>query len=180
MVWTNKATTLLSPLKNTQVYNPRVLSERGLLDTGTWTILDTHVWWYDNSRILNVYDGGTPRRMVNPLHTASTERLARETDTAVLVANHEYMEVLLHYYDFNNVRRQLVYNNAEGSWYPFRIDRREGNGQASPDRSGRLRALRFGLPPVRKRQRIHRGDPVPLPPHRARYFPEETIQGIAP
>ncbi len=61
----------------------------------------------------------------------------------------------------------------------LRVHRREGDGQAPPDRSGGLRPLRFRLPAVRERQRVHRRDPIPLPPRRSRHLPAPPLQGMS-
>ncbi len=60
----------------------------------------------------------------------------------------------------------------------LRHHRWQGDGQAPSDRSGRLRPLRLRLSPVRGRERVHRGNPIPFPSRRTRSVPAPFVQGL--
>jgi hypothetical protein len=84
------------------------------------------VWWIDEARVLNVFDGGRPRQIPNPLKYGSIERLGdRQLARVYLEANPEYSEVIIHFpdEDENNPSAQIVYNYDLNAWSYWRLPR---------------------------------------------------------
>ena len=128
VAWTDKRMALL-----TETFDPDSVFERryvdggrGLLANNAWTEADGKVYWFDEHRVLNVFDGGQPRQLPNPLKYATIERLSdAQTARAYMVPNAEYGEVILHYPrdDDNNPDRQLVYNYLMNAWSVWSLPR---------------------------------------------------------
>ena len=128
VAWTDKRMALL--LENgdpTSVFERRYIDGgRGLLGNRSWCEADGQIWWYDEHRVLNVYDGGRPRQIINPLKYATIDRIDDEAAArSFLVPNPEYSEIILHYPDTGSgeINAQVVYNYANDAWSPWRLSR---------------------------------------------------------
>lgn len=133
VVWTDKRMALLTETFDPDsVFARRYVDDRGLLANRAWTEANGQVWFYDEHRVLNVFDGGRPRQIINPLKAATMERLSdAQTARAYLVPNPEYGEIILHYpaANANNPDRQLVYNYIMGVWYLWSLSRTGWHGK---------------------------------------------------
>jgi hypothetical protein len=128
IAWTDRRMALL-----TETFDPDSVFQRRYVDGGrgmmanlAWTEADGQVFWYDENRVLNVFDGGRPRQIENPLKYATIERINdRQMARAYLVPNPEYGEIILHYPTGNadNPDRQLVYNYVHDCWDLWAFDR---------------------------------------------------------
>lgn len=124
MVWTDTRAILLAPRNDIYVFTKSVISLRGLLTSHSWTESDGRVWWFDQTRTLNVFDGGNARQVLNPMRHVSTE-IIKDADIYLcfMSSDVEQGEVILHYPDANGFFRELVYNYMEDAWYAFALDR---------------------------------------------------------
>ncbi len=128
IAWTDKRMALL-----TETFDPNSVFDRryvdggrGLMANNAWTEADGAIYWYDESRVLNIYEGGRPRQIVNPLKYASIDRIEQSAlPRAYLEPNPEYGEVILHYPDTGSEEcdTQLVYNYLEDAWSLWRLER---------------------------------------------------------
>lgn len=128
IAWTDKRMALL-----TETFDPdSVFSRkyidggRGLLANNAWCEADGSVWWIDEHRVLNVFDGGRPRQIPNPLKYGTIERLGdRQLARVYLEPNPEYSEVIIHYPDLDetNPDAQIVYNYLLDAWSYWRLPR---------------------------------------------------------
>lgn len=128
IAWTDKRMALL-----TETFDPDSVFQRRYVDGGrgmmanlAWTEVDGQVFWFDEARTLNVFDGGRPRQIENPIKYATIERIDdRQMARAYLVSNPEYGEIILHYPAGNadNPDRQLVYNYIHECWDVWRFNR---------------------------------------------------------
>lgn len=126
--WTDKRFAIL-----TETFDPNSVFERryvdggrGLIANNAWCEADGRLWWYDEHRVLNRFDGGRPVQIPNPLKYGTIERLNDvQTARAYMVPNPEYGEVILHYPTENNdiPDRQLVYNYILDAWYVWGLPR---------------------------------------------------------
>ena len=99
---------------------------RGLLANNAWCEADGQLWWLDEARVLNVYDGGRPRQVQNPLKYGTIERLGdRQLARVYLEPNPEFAEVIVHFPDVGSdePNAQIVYNYQEGAWSYWRLPR---------------------------------------------------------
>ena len=99
---------------------------RGLLANNAWCEADGQVWWLDEARVLNVFDGGRPRQIANPLKYGTIERLGdRQLARVYLEPNPEYSEVIIHFPDLDadNPDAQVVYNYGLDAWSYWRLPR---------------------------------------------------------
>jgi hypothetical protein len=121
IAWTDRRMALL-----TETFDPDSVFQRryvdggrGMMANGAWCEADGQVFWFDESRTLNAFDGGRPRQIENPIKYATIERINdRQMARAYLVPNPEYGEIILHYPTGNgdNPDRQLVYNYVNQCW----------------------------------------------------------------
>lgn len=112
---------------------------RGLMANRSWVEADGRVWWYDETRTLNVWDGGAPRQVPNPLRLGTIERLPdRAIGRAYMSCNPEFNEVVLWYDNTggDDPNEALVYNYADEAWSTWAL----GRG-ACTHRVGAIRAL---------------------------------------
>ena len=127
IAWTDKRMALLRETFDFDVFSREYIDGgRGLLANQAWTEADGQVWWLDETRTLNVYDGGRPRQIVNNNRYASIERLSDAQAARVyLEPNHEYGEIIIHYPqdDDLEIDAQLVYNYLHDCWYPWGLAR---------------------------------------------------------
>lgn len=145
VVWTDTRSVLLSPRNDLYVFTKSTISLRGLLTSHSWVESDGRVWWFDQTRTLNVFDGGGARQVLNPMRHVSTE-IIKDTDLALcfMSSDAENGEVSLHYPDKDGFFRELVYNYMEDAWYAFALDRISMTDAHGPrptvgiDRSGQV------------------------------------------
>ena len=127
IAWTDKRMALLRETFDFDVFSREYIDGgRGLLANQAWTEADGQVWWLDETRTLNVYDGGRPRQIINNNRYATIERLSNAQAARVyLEPNHEYGEVIIHYpQDVDTeIDAQLVYNYLHDCWYPWSLPR---------------------------------------------------------
>jgi hypothetical protein len=128
VAWTDRRMALLTETFDPDsVFSRRYIDGgRGLLANQSWTEADGQVWWFDEHRTLNVFDGGRPRQIQNPLKYATIERLNDDQlARAYLVPNQEYGEIILHYPDVGSDEcdTQLVYNYLDNAWSIWRLER---------------------------------------------------------
>jgi hypothetical protein len=124
MVWTDRAAYLFTPRADVYTFTEREIAERGLLANQAWCEADGRVWWYDQARALNVFDGGSVSQIPNPLRMASVEQIDPVAlRDLYLTPNTGHGEVILGYRDIYGALRQLVYNYRENAWYPWRLNR---------------------------------------------------------
>lgn len=99
---------------------------RGLLSNLAWCEVDGQVFWIDETRTLNVFDGGRPRQIINQNKYASIERASDAQAARIyLRSNQEFGEVILFYPTGDNeeVTAQLVYNYLHDCWYLWALSR---------------------------------------------------------
>jgi hypothetical protein len=124
LAWTDTRAILLAPRNDLYVFTKSVISLRGLLTSHTWVESDGRVWWFDQTRTLNVFDGGGARQVVCPMRHISTENI-QDSDISLcfMSSDAEQGEIILHYPDSTGFFRELVYNYMEDAWYAFALDR---------------------------------------------------------
>ena len=139
VIWTDKRMAVLRETFDTNVFDRDYIDGgRGLLANNAWCEADGRVWWLDEHRTLNVYDGGRPRQIVNTNKVASVERLEDPQVSRIdLVANQEFGEIIISYPEGNsdNPDKQLVYNYIHDVWYPWSIARTAWTGRVGSLRS---------------------------------------------
>jgi hypothetical protein len=99
---------------------------RGLMSNNAWIEADGQVWWYDETRNLNVWDGGAPVQIDNPLRLGTIERVSDAAIArAYMSANPEFSEVILHIgmSDPNLPETQLVFNYTDKTWTFWNLTR---------------------------------------------------------
>lgn len=127
-VWTDKAMAMLTETNNLATVFARTYIDggRGLLANRSWCEADGQVWWMDEARALNVFDGGRPREIPNPLRRGTIDRV-NEVATAriYMAANPEYGEVTIWYPSGDSAEcdRALVYNYREEAWSVWGLNR---------------------------------------------------------
>lgn len=122
--WTDISMQILRPRTDTYVFTLAPLAQRGLLATDCWCEADGRIWWFDQTRTLNVFDGGAPRQIINPMSHVSVETIDEDAlDGCYVSVDVKYAEIHLHYPGNDGVYRELVYNYVEDAWYPFVLDR---------------------------------------------------------
>jgi hypothetical protein len=127
VAWTDKVMAVLTETGNIDSVFRRdyVTGSRGLLANAAWCESDGQVWWLDEHRVLNVFDGGRPRQIVCPMRGVTLDAMdLHRTDEITLTSHEEYSEVIIDYIDVAGDARQMVYNWADQAWYPWRLDRR--------------------------------------------------------
>lgn len=124
IVWTDTAAYEVTARTDLFVFAEDQISSRGILGPRTWITADDRVWWFDQTRTLNVYDGGRPRPIPSTIRNAALE-VIEDADVArlSLSSDSENGEISLHYPGRDGVFRELVYNYREDAWYPFKLDR---------------------------------------------------------
>jgi len=140
-VWTDKRLAIFTENTDPYVVFSRTYVDggRGLLTPRAWCEADGVVWWIDETRTLNRYDGGRPVQIANPLKYATVERLdLASLEGAYLTPNPEYGEVIFHYPQPGDPAptRQVVYNYMQDCWYMWELSR-----SAWTSRSGRVPTL---------------------------------------
>ena len=124
MVWTDTALYLITARTDLYVFSESQVSSRGILANKCWVVSDDKLWWFDQTRTLNVYDGGRATQIVCPLSNATLEAVTPEgLYRTTLSSNDEQGEISLHYPDADGNMRELVYNYREGVWYQFNMNR---------------------------------------------------------
>lgn len=124
MVWTDTRAVLLAPRNDLYVFTKNTIAQRGLLTSSSWVESDGRVWWFDQTRTLNVFDGGGARQVLNPMRHVSTEIISTTNIyLCFMSADPEQGEIILHYPDDTGFFRELVYNYMEDTWYAFALDR---------------------------------------------------------
>lgn len=124
MVWTDTSLYLITARTDIYVFSESQVSSRGILANKCWVVADDRLWWYDQTRTLNVYDGGRATQIVCPLSNATLEAVTDDgLYRTTLSSNNEHGEISLHYPDRNGIMRELVYNYREDAWYPFNMNR---------------------------------------------------------
>jgi len=124
IAWTDKRMALLTETGNiNSVFSRRYVDgSRGMLANKTWCEADGQVWWYDEARVLNVFDGGRPRQVQNPLKYGTIDRVSdAQMARAYMVPNPEFGEILLWYPDGDGTEPDvaLVYNYLFDAWSAF-------------------------------------------------------------
>lgn len=124
VLWTDTRMILLAPRNDLYVFTKSVVALRGLLTSHSWTESDGRVWWFDQTRTLNVFDGGGARQVLNPMRHVSTE-LIKDTDLDLcfMSSDAENGEIILHYPDKDGFFREVVYNYLDDAWYTFALNR---------------------------------------------------------
>lgn len=124
VVWTDTRMILLAPRNDLYVFTKSTVALRGLLTSHSWTESDGRVWWFDQTRTLNVFDGGSARQIVNPMRHVSTE-LIKDLDISLcfMSSDAENGEIILHYPDKDGFFREVVYNYLDNAWYNFALNR---------------------------------------------------------
>lgn len=141
VVWTDTTAYLLAPRPDIYVFSEREISDHGLLSSGSWCEAEGRVWWFDQSRTLNVFDGGAVRQVPNPIKRSTLERLSdANAEFCSMTVQSEFGEVRLHYRDLTGRMREAVYNYALDCWYAFDLDRMTMTPEHSPRPTVGLRA----------------------------------------
>lgn len=124
IVWTDTASYEITARPDINVFAETQISGRGILGPRTWVVADDRLWWYDQTRTLNVYDGGRARQVICPMRNSTLEAVLDEgVGQLSLSSDVENGEVSLHYPDRNGLMRELVYNYREDVWYTFNLNR---------------------------------------------------------
>jgi hypothetical protein len=130
IAWTDKRMALLTETGDPDsVFARRYIDGgRGLLCNNGWCEADGLIWWMDEQRVLNVWDGGRPTQVINPLRLATVERVDdAQLSRAYMVPNPEFGEVIFWYPDPDDpaglLWTGLVYSYADQAWSIWRFDR---------------------------------------------------------
>lgn len=128
VAWTDKRMALLTETGDPDSVFARryVDGGRGLMANRSWCEADGRVWWFDETRTLNVWDGGSPRQIICPLRLGTIERLTdRSTARAYMVANQEFGEIVLWYPTGGGEtpNEALVYNYVDDAWTVWALPR---------------------------------------------------------
>lgn len=124
VVWTDMAMHMLTPRSDLYVFTEKMITRRGLLAQDAWIESENKIWFFDNSRTLNVYDGGAPRQVENPIYDATIGQLdPTDVDNISMSTMVRFGEIILNYRDRNGGRRQLVYNHLIDRWYNWSLSR---------------------------------------------------------
>jgi hypothetical protein len=128
VAWTDKRMALLTETFDPDsVFSRRYIDGgRGLLANQAWCEADGQVWWLDENRTLNVFDGGRPRQIINTNKLSSVERIEDPQAARIyMTPNPEYGEIVISYPRNTNdePNAQLVYNYLHNCWYPWSLDR---------------------------------------------------------
>lgn len=123
VAWTDKAGYLFRPRDDLYTFTEEEIGG-GLLANQAWCEADNRIWWFDQARSLNVYDGGSVSQVINPMRMASVELMDPTTlSSAALSARASHGEIILRYRDIYGSQRQIVHNYRENVWYPWRLNR---------------------------------------------------------
>lgn len=129
VAWTDKRMAVLSETGDSDSVFARtyVDGSRGLLANRAWCEADATIWWLDETRNLNGFDGGRPRTIVNPLKGFLERMTDKEAARVYLVANPEFTEVLIWFplgADATEPDACIVYNySGDGCWSFWRLPR---------------------------------------------------------
>lgn len=128
LAWTDKRMALLTETGDPDsVFARRYIDGgRGLMANRSWAEADGVVWWYDETRTLNRWDGGRPSQVHNTLRLGTLERASdRDMARAYMVANQEFREVILWYPTTDNdiCDQALVYNYDDDAWSLWALPR---------------------------------------------------------
>lgn len=128
VVWTDKAMALLTETNDVGTVFRRdyVDGGRGLLANRAWCEADGQIWWVDESRTLNVFDGGRPRPIPNPMKRGTIDRVNEVATARIYVtANSEYGEIAIWYPSGDSLEcdRAIVYNYIENAWSIWGLNR---------------------------------------------------------
>lgn len=133
VLWTESSMHMFEPRTDLYVFSERTPISRGLLAPDAWCESDGRIWWFDNARVLNMFDGGAPRQIPNPMRTASIEALDEtQLELCSMTQHAQHSEVILLYPTLLGGMAQLVYNYADNVWYPWRLDRIALTDRAGP------------------------------------------------
>jgi hypothetical protein len=132
---------MLTPRSDLYVFSEGTVVKRGLLAQDAWIESDKKIWFYDTTRTLNVYDGGAPRQIPNPIFKATIGQLdPTDVDNVSMSTLQRFGEIILNYRDRDGARRQLVYNHLLNRFYNWTLSR-----SALADEQGVQPALTIGL-----------------------------------
>lgn len=127
IAWTDKRMAMLTETFDNNVFRRTYVDGgRGLLSNTAWCEADGQVWWLDEARTLNVFDGGRPRQVINTNKLATFERLDDPQASRIfLTPNPEFGEIIISYSDTSgtDANRQLIYNYLHDVWYPWSLER---------------------------------------------------------
>ena len=128
VVWTDKAMALVNETGdfNTILGRRYIDGARGMLSNRAWCEADGRLWWIDGGRTLNMFDGGRPVEIENPLRRGTIDRVNEVGAPRIyMAANAEYGEVLIWYPsgDSTECDRALVYNYREQAWSIWGLSR---------------------------------------------------------
>ena len=125
IAWTDKRMAVLTETFDNNVYERRYIDGgRGMLANQSWCEADGQVFWIDENRVLNTFDGGRPRQLINTMKYATLETISDiQAARIYMQPNPEYSEILIWYPEgadgVPNVA--LVFNYALNAWYPWRL-----------------------------------------------------------
>lgn len=128
VAWTDKRMALLTETGDPDSVFARryVDGGRGLMANRAWCEADGNVWWFDETRTLNVWDGGRPVQIVNPIRLATVERISdSDIARAYMVPNQEYGEIILWYprTEAGEPDTGLVYSYLDKCWSLWHLPR---------------------------------------------------------
>lgn len=128
IAWTDKAMAQIFETNDFTSVIGRVYVDggRGLLSNRAWCDADGRVWWLDETRTLNVYDGGRPQQVPNPMRRGTIDRVTEvATSRIYMAANPENGEILIWYPSdgSNECDRAMVYNYLEDAWSIWGLNR---------------------------------------------------------
>lgn len=130
IAWTDKRMALFHETGDPDSVFAReyVAGGRGLLANRAWCEADGIIWWLDESRTLNAYDGGRPRQIDNPLRVVTTERISdKDVARVYMVANPDYREILIWFPTANSGDPDacLVFNygSSPAQWSYWQLSR---------------------------------------------------------
>lgn len=124
VVWTDTTMYLMTPRTDLSIFTFTPVASRGLMASDTWAEVDGRLWWYDQTRTLNVFDGGQARQVFNPMRHVSVELIAEsKLDQCYVSSDLVNTEIILHYPDEDGYFHELVFNSSDGVFYAFSLDR---------------------------------------------------------
>jgi hypothetical protein len=128
MAWTDKAAVLFTEVDDIALVFARTYIDggSGLLANRAWCDAGGQVFWLDESRTLNVFDGSRPRAITNPMRKGTIDRVNEIGAARIyMTPNPEYGEIIISYPADGSTEcnRQIVYNYVEDAWSIWGLSR---------------------------------------------------------
>lgn len=128
VVWTDRNMAMLNETGQlaTVIGRTYIDGARGLLANNAWCDADGQLWWLDENRVLNVFDGGRPRQIPNPMRRGTIDRVNETAAARIYIEpNPEFSEIIIWYPadESFECNRAMVYNYLEDAWSIWGLNR---------------------------------------------------------